>query len=157
MNLVKRTATAVVLLGSLFVIIQYAPDSAFFLFGLAFSAAALLEFYSLAGAKGLRPQKVLGTALGSLVLLTYYVRGIPTDAALFAAVLVSGVYFLVTINTAEKLAHFPASFVATLAGVLYVSFTLGFVFRIRLELGPPSCSSATPGPSSSASPSAGIR
>ena len=33
MNLIKRTLTAAVLLGSLFVIIQYAPDWVFFLFG----------------------------------------------------------------------------------------------------------------------------
>ena len=47
MDLIKRTATAAVLLGILFVIVQYAPDWAFFLFGQVFIVAALLEFYSL--------------------------------------------------------------------------------------------------------------
>jgi len=136
MNLIKRTLTAVVLLGSLFVIIQYAPDWVFFLCGAAFALAALLEFYQLTGKKGLGPQKVLGIGLGALVLLTFYVRSIPLEAALFAAVLLAGVYFVVAVNTAEKLALFPASFVTTLAGVLYVAFPLGFIFRIRLEEGP---------------------
>ena len=37
MNLVKRTLTAIVLLGSLFLIIQYAPEWVFFLGGAAFA------------------------------------------------------------------------------------------------------------------------
>jgi phosphatidate cytidylyltransferase len=136
MNLLKRTLTAVVLLGALFVIIQYAPDWVFFLCGAAFALAALLEFYHLAGEKGLGPQKALGTGLAALVLVTFYFRAVPLEAALFAAVLLAGVYYVFATNTAEKLARFPAAFVTTLAGVLYVAFPLGFVFRIRLERGP---------------------
>ncbi len=104
MDLIKRTLTAVVLLGSLFVIIQFAPDWAFFVFGLGFVVAAVLEFYSLTGKKGLGPQKVLGSGLAVLVLLPYYFRTIPLEAALFAAVLAAGVYFVVATNTPEKLA-----------------------------------------------------
>jgi phosphatidate cytidylyltransferase len=136
MNLIKRTLTAAVLLGSLFVIIQFAPNWVFFLIGAAFALAALLEFYNLTGKKGLGPQKVLGLGLAFLVLLTFYFRTIPLDAALFAVVLVSCVYFVVAVNTAAKLALFPASFVTTLAGIFYVAFPLGFIFRIRLEQGP---------------------
>jgi phosphatidate cytidylyltransferase len=136
MNLIKRTFTAAVLLGSLFVIIQYAPDWVFFLGGVAFALAALFEFYQLTGRHGLGPQKALGLILGALVLLTFYVRAIPLEAALFAAILLASVYFVVSVTTAEKLARFPASFVTTLAGVVYITFPLGFIFRIRLEEGP---------------------
>jgi phosphatidate cytidylyltransferase len=136
MNLIKRTLTAAVLLGSLFVIIQYAPNWVFFLFGAAFVLAALLEFYALTGKKGLGPQKVLGAVLAALVLLTYYFRGVPLDAALFAGVLAACVYYVFAVNTPAKLEAFPASFVTTLAGVIYVVFPLGFLFRIRLEDGP---------------------
>ncbi len=136
MNLFKRTFTAAVLLGSLFVIIQYAPDWVFFLFGVAFVLAALFEFYHLTGKKGMGPQKALGAGMSILVLLTFFVRAVPLDAALFAAVLAAGLYYVVTVNTAEKLALFPASFATTLAGVLYIAFPLGFIFRLRLEEGP---------------------
>jgi phosphatidate cytidylyltransferase len=136
MDLIKRTLTAVVLLGSLFVIIQFAPNWAFFVFGLGFVVAAVLEFYSLTGKKGLGPQKVLGSGLAVLVLLPYYFRTIPLEAALFAAVLAAGVYFVVATNTPEKLALFPASFATTLMGALYVAFPLGFIFRVRVEMGP---------------------
>jgi phosphatidate cytidylyltransferase len=136
MNLIKRTFTAVVLLGSLFVIIQYAPDWVFFLCGAAFALAALLEFYRLMAQNGLGAQKVLGMGLAALVLLAFSVRAIPLEAAFFAAVFLAGVYYVIVTNTAEKLARFPAAFVATLAGILYVAFPLGFIFRIRLEMGP---------------------
>ncbi len=136
MNLIKRTLTAAVLLGSLFLIIQYAPNWVFFLIGVAFVLAALLEFYTLTGKKGLRPRKILGLVLAAAVLLTFYIREVPLDAALFAVVLAACAYYLVAINTAEKLDAFPASFATTLAGLLYVAFPLGFLFRIRLEQGP---------------------
>lgn len=136
MNLLTRTLTAVVLLGSLFVLIQYAPAWAFFLVGLAFVVAALLEFYALTGKHGLRPEKALGAILAVLVLLTFYFRVVPIEAALFAAILISSVYYVAAVNSAEKLASFPASFATTLIGVLYIAFPLGFVFLIRRDLGP---------------------
>ena len=136
MNLVKRTLTAAVLLGGLFAVIQYAPGWVFFLFGVAFVLAALLEFYNLVGKKDLRPQKTLGTVISLLVLVTFYFRTIPLDGALCAGILVAGFYYVATINSAEKLAFFPASFATTLIGVFYVAFPLGFLFRIRLEQGP---------------------
>ncbi|MGZ5496063.1 MAG: phosphatidate cytidylyltransferase, partial [Candidatus Aminicenantales bacterium] len=127
---------AVVLLGGLFAVIQYAPGWVFFLFGVAFVLAALLEFYNLVGKKDLRPQKTLGTVISLLVLVTFYFRTIPLDGALCAGILVAGFYYVATINSAEKLAFFPASFATTLIGVFYVAFPLGFLFRIRLEQGP---------------------
>jgi len=136
MNLLKRTVTAVLLLGLVFAVIQYAPDWAFFLLGLAFVVPALFEFYNLTGKKGLQPQKFLGTAFAVLVLLTFYSRMIPLAAVLFAGLLVAGVYFVVSTNSADKLAFFPASFATTLIGALYVAFPLGFLFWIRQEQGP---------------------
>jgi len=136
MNLIRRTLTAAVLLGVLFVIIQYAPNWVFFLFGLAFILAALLEFYTLTGKKGLGPQKVLGLVLAALVLSTFYFRQIPLDAALFAGVLAASVFYLIAVNTVAKLDAFPASFATTIVGALYVAFPLGLLFRIRLEQGP---------------------
>ncbi len=136
MNLIKRTLTAAVLLGSLFVLIQYAPRWAFFFVGLFFVGAALLEFYNLNAKHGLRPQKVLGEILALLVLLTFYFRSVPIEAPLFAAILVAAIYYVAMVRTAEKLAAFPASFAVTLTGVLYVAFPLGFIFLIRQDKGP---------------------
>jgi phosphatidate cytidylyltransferase len=136
MSLLKRTLTAVVLLGAVFAVVQYAPDWAFFLFGQAFFVAALLEFYNLARRNGLWPQRALGVGMALLVSLAFFVRSIPLDAVLFGGLLVAGFYFVLTFNSPEKLPHFPASFAITAVGMLYISFPLNFLYRIRTETGP---------------------
>jgi phosphatidate cytidylyltransferase len=136
MNLLKRTATAAVLLGALFLIVQYAPDWVFFLFAQVFIIAALLEFYSLALRKDLHPRKVLGVCMTLLVGVPFFFRTVPLEPALFGGLLVAVVTFVVSVNSAEKLGRFPAAFAVTVAGVLYVGFTLDFLYLIRLDFGP---------------------
>lgn len=136
MSLIKRTATAAVLLGAVFAVIQYAPNWAFFLVGMVFVVAALSEFYDLAGKNAARPPKALGVGLGVLVSLAFCIRAVPLEAGLFAAILAAGIYFVVAVDTAEKLASFPSSIAITLFGVLYIAFTLSFLFRVRMEMGP---------------------
>jgi phosphatidate cytidylyltransferase len=136
MSLLKRTFTAVPLIGALFVIVQYAPAWAFFLFGQVFIIGALVEFYNLAERKQLLPQKIVGYAMALLVSLTFYFPAIPLEIALFGGLFVAAVYFVITFNTKEKLAYFPASFAVTVVGMVYISFPLNFLFRIRAEDGP---------------------
>jgi phosphatidate cytidylyltransferase len=136
MSLIKRTLTAAILLPALFVVVQYAPRWVFFLFVQAFIMAALVEFYNLADRKNLRPQRTVGIGMALLVGLTFYFPSIPLEAALFGGLLVAAFYFVVAFNTLEKLPYFPASFAITLIGMLYVSFPLNFLYRIRVEAGP---------------------
>ena len=136
MNLLKRTATAAVLLGVLFVVVQYAPRPVFFLLAQVFIVGALLEFYVLTGKKGLAPRRELGVGLALLAGLAFYLPALPLEAALFAGVLAAGVYFVAATRTPEKLALFPASFAVTLVGVLYIAFPLNFLYRVRVEMGP---------------------
>ncbi|HPW18554.1 MAG TPA: phosphatidate cytidylyltransferase [Candidatus Aminicenantes bacterium] len=136
MNLVRRTLTAAVLLGVLFLIIQYAPLWVFFLLSQAVIVAALLELYALAGRNGLHPRKALGVLLALLVGLPFAFEAIPLEAALFAALLAAGVAFLVSVDSADKLDGFPAAFAFTVFGPLYLAFTLDFLYRVRLEFGP---------------------
>ena len=136
MDFFKRTVTAVVLLGAVFLIVQYAPHGVFFVLAQGIIVAALLEFYTLAGRKDLAPRKVLGTGLTLVISLPFFFRAVPVEAALFAVLLVSAVYYVVTTNSVEKLGRFPASFSVTVIGALYLGFTLNFLYRIRLESGP---------------------
>ncbi len=136
MSLRQRTPTAVVLLGATFAVIQFAPDWAFFLFGQVFILGALLELFKLAERSGLKPQRALGVAMALLVSLTFFVRAVPLEAALYAGLLASAFYFVISINTMEKLAHFPASFAVTFLGPLYIAFPLSFLFWVRTDFGP---------------------
>jgi len=136
MSLRKRLPTAIVLIGSLFVVIQYAPRTVLFIFLQAFIVAALAEFYKLADRKGLRPQKILGIALALVVSMSFYFPDFPLEVALFGGLLVAAVYFVIDINGQEKLEFFPASFAITLLGTVYISFPFNFLYKIRLEDGP---------------------
>jgi len=136
MNLIKRTVTAAVLLGALFLIVQFAPHWAFFVLSQAFIIAALFELYALAGRKDIHPNKALGVIMTLLIGLPFYFSAIPLEAALFAGLLVAGVVFVVSVNSADKLGRFPAAFAFTLFGPVYLGFTLNFLYRIRLESGP---------------------
>jgi phosphatidate cytidylyltransferase len=136
MSLRKRLPTAIVLIGVLFVVIQYAPKLVLYVFQQAFIVGALVEFYNLAERKGLRPHKILGIGLALVVSLTFYFPTFPLEIALFGGLLVAAVYFVVYVNNQEKLPYFPASFAITLLGTIYLSFPLNFLYKIRLEDGP---------------------
>jgi phosphatidate cytidylyltransferase len=136
MSLRKRIPTAIVLIGLLFVICQYAPKIVLYIFQQAFIVAALFEFYGLAGRNGLRPQKALGIGLALLVSASFYFPSFPLEVALFGGLLLSAVYFVIYFNTQEKLPYFPASFAITILGTVYLSFPLNFLYKIRLDDGP---------------------
>jgi phosphatidate cytidylyltransferase len=136
MNMLKRTVTAVVMLGAVFLVVQYAPNWVFFLFGQAVIVAALLELYALAEKKDIHPQRALGIGLTLLAGLPFYFRTVPFEAALFAGLLATGIYFIAATRSAERLGRFPAAFAFTLFGAVYLGFTLSFIYRLRLEFGP---------------------
>ncbi len=135
MSLNRRLPTAVVLLGVVFLVIQYAPEVVLFLLQLAFIIMALIEFFNLADKKGLHPQKVLGCGLAILVASASYFRWIPFELALFAGLLVAAFYFVFSVRTLEKLEHFPASFAVTLIGAVYIAFPLSYILKVRMDYG----------------------
>lgn len=136
MSLLKRTRTAVLLIGMVFVIIQFAPKWAWFLVSQAFIVASLVEFYALAEKRGLCPERWLGILLALLVGTAFFIKGVPIEMALFAVLAISAVYFVFTVNTVEKLPVFPASFAITVIGIFYISFPLNYLYLLRAEFGP---------------------
>jgi phosphatidate cytidylyltransferase len=50
--------------------------------------------------------------------------------------LIAGFYFVASINSLEKMMHFPKMISLTFFGAIYVSFTLNFIFLIREDYGP---------------------
>lgn len=136
MSLRKRTSTAVVLLALVFVCIQYSSDLVFFIVIQAVVLAALLEFYNLASKKKHEPQRILGFAVALIIASSFFFAAFPLGMALFAALLLAGVYFVLAINKLEKLMNFPSSIALTFFGALIVSFTLNHLLYLRAEHGP---------------------
>ncbi len=135
MKINRRLPTAIVLLGLVFLVIQYAPTFVLFALQLAFIIVALVEFYNLAAKRGLVPQRALGYGLALLIGATFYFRSIPFDLALYAGLLFSAFYFVVTVRTVEKLPDFPASFAVTLIGAVYIAFPFSYILLVHTDYG----------------------
>ncbi len=136
MSLRKRVPTALVLLLLVFLIIQFVPPLAFFLFLQAIILASLFEFYNLFRWRKLYPQKLLGMLLALTISSSFYFENISPALAFFICLLIIGLYYLVSFNTLEKLVTFPSSVSITFFGALYLSFTLNFFYFLRAERGP---------------------
>jgi len=135
MSLRKRTLTAFFLLGILFIVIQYASLIVFFILLQVFILAALVEFYNLADRKKIFPRKALGAVCALIISASFYFPRLGFERGLFICLLAACAYFVVRINTLERLASFPQSISVTFFGALYLSFPLNYLYRIRLEAG----------------------
>jgi len=136
MSIRKRLPTALVLLALLFAAIQYTSDWAYFLIIQIVVLAALLEFYNLASRRNLAPQKVIGIILALLIASSFYFEALSLELALFAALMVLGIYFILAMNTLEKLMKFPSAVALTFFGAIYLSFTMNHFYYLRMDKGP---------------------
>jgi phosphatidate cytidylyltransferase len=133
----KRLPTAIVLLGLLFLLIQYGGRVLTFLALQVIIAASLVEFFNLAARKKLHPQKGLGIILSLCLGLSFFFRAeVPLELALFGALLIAGVYCLFSFTRVEHLPYFFQSLAVTFFGAVYLGFTLNYFFLIRFEWGP---------------------
>jgi phosphatidate cytidylyltransferase len=82
------------------------------------------------------PQRFLGFTLALIIAFSFYFEVFPLEMALFAALLICGVYYVLAINKLEKLKSFPPSIALTFFGAFLVSFTLNHFLYLRQENGP---------------------
>jgi phosphatidate cytidylyltransferase len=137
MNISKRLPTALVLLTLVFLIIQYGSRLLTFICIQVLILATLIEFYNLAEKKKLHPQKWLGLVLALGLGLAFLFRSdIPLEMAFFGLLFATGAYYLFSFTRVEHLPYFSQSIAITLFGVIYLSFTLNYLFLIRFERGP---------------------
>jgi phosphatidate cytidylyltransferase len=136
LNIRKRLPTAIVILAIVFVCIQYLPRLGFLIAVQIVVLAALLEFYYLPRKKNIFPHKILGSILALSIGFSFYFADISLDIVLYAWLLVAGFYFVTSINSLEKMMHFPKMISLTFFGAIYVSFTLNHIFLIREDYGP---------------------
>ncbi len=133
----KRLPTAFILIALVYACIQYFPKLGFFIAVQVVILAALMEFYHLPEKKNLFPSKVFGVMLALGISLSFYFDWLSLGAVLFAWLLITGIYFVASMNSLEKMMHFPTTIALTFFGAFYVSFTLNYFFLIREDFGPP--------------------
>jgi phosphatidate cytidylyltransferase len=136
MSLRKRLPTALVLLGLLFLVIQWTSRIVFFLFLQVFIIVSLLEFYNLVRRKKMFPQRTVGVLVALLISASFFFEALPFEMALFLGLLLAGLYYVISFKTIEKVALFPFSIAVTIFGAVYISFTMNYFYLLRLEKGP---------------------
>jgi len=136
MSLRQRFPTAVILLAVLFVLVQWASPTVFFLVLQALVIAALVEFYNLAKKKKLEPRPAVGIGLALLIGASFFIAALPFEVALFAGLLLAAFYYLLAVNTIEKVMAFPGSFAITIFSAVYIAFTLNYLYVLKAERGP---------------------
>ena len=136
LNTRKRLPTAIVILAIVFVCIQYLPRVGFLIAVQVVVLAALLEFYYLPRKKNIFPHKILGSILALSIGFSFFSAEVSLEMVLYAWLLLAGFYFVASINSLEKMMHFPRMISLTFFGAIYVSFTLNHIFLIREDYGP---------------------
>lgn len=137
MSFRQRTGTALILLGLLVVVVQWAPRVVFFLFLQLIILAALVEFYNLARRRRLAAQPWLGVVLAVVISLSFYSpEKLPFALALVVALILMAAYFLFATKSIEKIVIFPSAAAITFLGPLYISFPLNFFFWLRSDYRP---------------------
>jgi len=136
LNTRKRLPTALIILAIVFVCIQYLPSLGFFIAVQLVILTALIEFYYLPRKKNIFPHKTLGGILALSIGLSFYSANISLEIVLYFWLLVTGFYFVASMNSLEKMMHFPKMISLTFFGAIYVSFTLNHIFLIREGYGP---------------------
>ncbi len=133
MSLRKRLPTAVVLLVLFFLVVQFVPPPGYFVVLQILILVSLFEFYNLFRYRKLFPEKILGAVLALTISLSFYFEEIPLEIVLFGCLFLVALYFVISFNTVEKLAHFPSSIALTFFGAVYLSFTLNYFYLLREE------------------------
>jgi phosphatidate cytidylyltransferase len=128
--------TALIILAVVFLCIQFLPPVGYFLVLQLIILACLIEFYNLPLKRNLFPKKVIGIILALIISASFYFEEISLEMALFAALFLTALYFLISFNSVEKIRHFLASISLTFFGAFYLSFALNFFYPVRLENGP---------------------
>ena len=136
MSLRKRLPTSLVLLVFAFCLVQFVPPLLFLLVIQILILVSLLEFYNLFRAKKIFPQKIFGIILALIITSSFYFVGFSLAMALFVCLLLSAVYYVISISSLEKLVTFPSEIALTFFGAVYLSFTLDHLYLLKVEKGP---------------------
>ena len=101
LNTRKRLPTAIVILAIVFVCIQYLPRVGFLIAVQVVVLAALLEFYYLPRKKNIFPHKILGSILALSIGFSFFSAEVSLEMVLYAWLLLTGFYFVASINSLE--------------------------------------------------------
>ena len=130
-----RFLVAIILMGVLFLAIQYLPDIGFFCVLQIFILLPLLEFYKLFHETKNPPYQLLGLLISLLISASFLFDAVTLEMVLFTSLFLTAAYPLIFLKKFETLAPFANALALTLLGPLYISLTINHVYLLRLENG----------------------
>ena len=132
-NILKRTTTSVVVIGSVGAITFLLPNWAFCLLTLGFISFALYEFFSIVEKKGLFVYKYFGIIVGSIIPIATYLRlgeGYANIEPFFIVIACLFTFVLQFIRREEAKDHLT-SIAITLFALFYISWFFSFFIKIK--------------------------
>ncbi len=135
MSVRKRLPIALILLGLVFVWVQFFSNPLFFIALQMLILVTLAEFYNLSRKRQLNTQAIAGCVLALIISCSFFFEIFSLRLTLFVCLLLIGMYYVVYINRLEKLPTFASSLALTFFGAVYVSFTLNHFYLIKVERG----------------------
>ncbi len=129
-DLGRRVIVAFILIPIVFIAIYFLPDLPFFFALQVVIILALMEFYLLSEKKGYYPLKLFGFIFSILLGLNFLFEFKFFNEFLFLSIFAIGSYFLFSTNS-KNLDSFVPSISITIFGILYLSFTLNYIFCLK--------------------------
>lgn len=136
MSTKERAPTVIFGLALVFAAVQYFPRFWFFVLIQVIVLVAIIELYNLGRRRQVMASRWLGAALALLFGLSFFFPSVPLELILFAALFLTGTYFLLKTRTVEEVMRYPTGVALTLFGAVYVGFSLNFFIWLRDEWGP---------------------
>lgn len=129
-DLGRRVIVAFILVPMVFIAIYFLPALPFFFALQIVIILALMELYHLSEKKGYYPLKAFGIIFSLLLGLNFLFEFKFFAEFLFLSIFAIGSYFLFSTNS-RNLDNFTPSISITLFGILYLSFTLNYIFYLK--------------------------
>ena len=135
MSIRKRLPIALILLALVILLVQFFSRLPFFIALQLLILVTLVEFYNLSRKRKTNAQALAGCVLALIISGSFFFEILSLGLALFVCLLLIGLYYVVYIDTLEKLPTFPSSLALTFFGAIYVSFTLNHFYLLKVERG----------------------
>lgn len=130
-----RFLVAIILMGGLFLAIQYLPDIGFFFVLQFFIIMSLFEFYKLFQETINPPYQRLGLLISLLISASFLFDAVTLEMVLFTSLFLTAACPLIFLKKSETLTPFANASALTLLGPLYISLTINHAYLLRLENG----------------------
>lgn len=131
----ERFLAAIILIGVLFLSIQYLPDIGFFCVLQILIIISLFEFYNLFKGTKNPPYQLLGLLMSLMISASFLFDAVTLEMVLLSSLFLAAVYPLIFLRRADTLAPFANAVALTLLGPLFVNLTINHVYFLRMEKG----------------------